>query len=43
MPFPANGAFHTLGRIVPTVCLLGQPVIVENVDEVGGSIGVGRK
>jgi tripartite-type tricarboxylate transporter receptor subunit TctC len=44
VPFPAGGAFDTLGRIVADrmKVSLGQPVIIENVGGAAGSIGVGR-
>ena len=44
VPFPAGGAFDTVGRIVADrmVVSLGQPIIIENVGGAAGSIGVGR-
>jgi tripartite-type tricarboxylate transporter receptor subunit TctC len=44
VPFPAGGAFDTLGRIVADrmAAALGQPIIIENVGGAAGSIGVGR-
>lgn len=44
VPFPAGGAFDTIGRIVADRMKgsLGQPVVVENVTGAGGTIGVGR-
>jgi tripartite-type tricarboxylate transporter receptor subunit TctC len=44
VPFPAGGAFDSLGRIVADrmKASLGQPVIIENVGGAAGSIGVGR-
>jgi tripartite-type tricarboxylate transporter receptor subunit TctC len=44
VPFPAGGAFDTVGRIMADrmKASLGQPVIVENVGGAAGSIGVGR-
>jgi tripartite-type tricarboxylate transporter receptor subunit TctC len=43
-PYPAGGAFDTVGRIVADRMKepLGQPVIIENVAGANGSIGVGR-
>ena len=44
VPFPAGGAFDTVGRIVADrmKVSLGQSVVVENVAGAAGSIGVGR-
>jgi len=44
VPFPAGGAFDTVGRIMADrmKASLGQPVIVENVGGAAGNIGVGR-
>jgi tripartite-type tricarboxylate transporter receptor subunit TctC len=44
VPFPAGGAFDTVGRIVVDRMKgsLGQPVVIENVTGAGGTIGVGR-
>jgi tripartite-type tricarboxylate transporter receptor subunit TctC len=44
VPFPAGGAFDTLGRIIADrmKVSLGQPIIIENVGGAAGSIGVGR-
>jgi tripartite-type tricarboxylate transporter receptor subunit TctC len=44
VPFPAGGAFDTVGRIVADrmKTSLGQLIIVENVGGANGSIGVGR-
>jgi tripartite-type tricarboxylate transporter receptor subunit TctC len=44
VPFPAGGSTGALARILlePMQNALGQPIIIENVGGVGGSIGVGR-
>jgi tripartite-type tricarboxylate transporter receptor subunit TctC len=44
VPFPAGGAFDSLGRILADhmKVSLGQPIVIENVGGAGGSIGVGR-
>jgi tripartite-type tricarboxylate transporter receptor subunit TctC len=44
VPFPAGGAFDTVGRIVADrmKVSLGQPVVVENAGGASGTIGVGR-
>ena len=44
VPFPAGGAFDTIGRIVADRMRisLGQAVVIENVAGANGTIGVGR-
>src|SRR3982075_2072742 len=44
VPFPAGGATDTLARFLAEKmrAILGQPVIIENIGDAAGSIGVGR-
>jgi tripartite-type tricarboxylate transporter receptor subunit TctC len=44
VPFPAGGAFDTIGRIIADrmKMSLGQPVIIENAAGASGSLGVAR-